>query len=102
MATKNKYLTNGVHITPSAVTVGDKVKISYDGLLAKSGASEVYARIGFGNRWEDAQEFRMSKTTTGFETTIPVTKPVPLNICFKDNAENWDNNSGMNYTFDVT
>ncbi|NJD02351.1 MAG: carbohydrate-binding protein, partial [Ruminiclostridium sp.] len=38
---------------------------------------------------------------TGFETTIPVMKADTLNVAFKDCANHWDNNSGMNYSFDV-
>jgi hypothetical protein len=44
----------------------------------------------------------MMRTGMGFETTVPVIKPDTLNVAFKDCANNWDNNSGMNYSFDVT
>jgi len=98
---KNPYLNNGIYVKPTQVTVGDNIKLSYDGLLAKSGANEVYAHIGYGNRWDDIRDFKMIKTNTGFETNISVTKPESLNICFKDNINNWDNNSGMNYTFEI-
>lgn len=95
------YFGSGVIITPSAASVGDKVKIVYDGLLSKSGATHVYAHVGFGNRWESVQDIPMIKTDTGFETTLPVLKSDTINVCFKDCANHWDNNSGLNYTFDV-
>lgn len=101
MISRNKYVTNGVSVTPKEITVGDKVRVTYDGLLSKSGAVDVFARIGYGTKWEDTAEFKMSKTAAGFEATIPVIKSLPLNVCFKDSADNWDNNSGKNYTFDV-
>jgi len=101
MITQNKYLTNGVYLTPDQAVLGDKVRISYDGLLAKSGAHELYAHVGYGNKWDSITDFKMIKTPSGFEATVPVTKTEPMCICFKDTANNWDNNSGKNYTFDI-
>ncbi len=101
MIKNNKYINNGVYITPQEVTTGDKLRISYDGLLAKFGATDVFAHIGYGSKWDNVQDIKMSKTPVGFEATLPVTKSMPLYVCFKDSAENWDNNSGKNYTFDV-
>jgi hypothetical protein len=102
MATsKNKYITNGVYVNPAEITVGDKVRLSYDGILAKSGANEIFAHVGYGTKWNDAQYVKMAKTLSGFEATIPVTQQSPLNVCFKDPVDNWDNNSGKNYIFDV-
>lgn len=99
--TNTDYMWNGVVITPPSANVGEKVKLAYDGLLSKSGATHVYAHVGFGNRWESVQDIPMLKTTTGFETTLPVLKSDTINVCFKDCANHWDNNSGLNYTFDV-
>lgn len=98
----SKYLDNGVSVSPAIPTTGEKVKVVYDGLLSKSGASHVYARIGFGSRWENAFDYQMTRSNTGFEVSIPVTRTATMNICFKDCANNWDNNSGKNYSFDVT
>ncbi len=98
----SEYEDNGVVVTPSVPAIGKKTKVIYDGLLAKSGADDVYARIGFGSDWEYTLELEMSKISDdSFETsfTVPVNKP--LNVCFRDGLNNWDNNSGSNYTFDV-
>jgi hypothetical protein len=99
---KNSYISNGVYISPAIPTAGKKVKVVYDGLLAKSGAAHVYARVGFGNKWNNLYDFPMNKTEMGFEATIPVLKSDSMNLCFKDCANNWDNNSGVNYSFTVT
>lgn len=98
----NDYFSNGVTISPTIPATGDNVKISYDGLLAKSGANHIYAHIGYGHRWEDTVDVKMTKKSIGFEASVPVKDSTTLNICFKDCANNWDNNSGMNYSFDVT
>jgi hypothetical protein len=95
------YRPNGVHVSPEVPTFGESVKIVYDGLLAKSGAQELYAHIGFGNTWAGTSDFKMNKTATGFEAVVPVSSQGPLQVAFKDNANNWDNNGGYNYTFTV-
>jgi hypothetical protein len=101
-ATNNTdYIKNGVSISPAVPAVGDKVKILYDGLLSKSGATHVYAHLGYGGNWAYSQDIPMTRTYSGFEASIPVSETDRLNVCFKDCANNWDNNSGLNYTFDV-
>lgn len=96
------YISNGISISPAVVTPGEQVKVIYDGLLAKNGANHVYAKVGFGNKWDNENYYQMTKSTTGFEATIPVTSSDTLNLVFKDCANNWDNNSGRNYTIDIT
>lgn len=102
-ASKNNsdYISNGITVNPAFPSVGDQAKITYDGLLSKSGATDILAHIGYGNRWENVFDYRMNRTSTGFEATISVSSADTLNVCFKDCANNWDNNSGRNYTFDV-
>ncbi|HCT64192.1 MAG TPA: carbohydrate-binding protein [Lachnospiraceae bacterium] len=99
MTPQSSYSSNGV--SASELT-GNSIKLTYNGLLPQSGASQVYAFVGYGSNynWESVENYPMDKTMgTTFETNIPVKKTGNLNICFKDSANNWDNNSGMNYTF---
>lgn len=101
MNSNNKYSLNGITIAPAIPSVGEKIKITYNGLLAKSGATEVYAHIGFGDKWAYNNDYKMNKTANAFETTIQISSPKSINICFRDSAFNWDNNSGKNYNFDI-
>ncbi len=101
-SSSSEFMTSGVSISPAVPTAGGTVKIVYDGLLSKSGATHILAHVGFGSTWNNLQDIRMDRSTTGFEATIPVENSDTLNIAFKDCAENWDNNSGMNYTFDIS
>jgi hypothetical protein len=101
MNPNNKYSANGVRITPAIPSKGENVKIIYDGLLSKSGALEIYAHVGFGDQWENKANYKMTKEKERFEVTIPASSAKSLNICFKDNANNWDNNSGNNYSFSI-
>ena len=93
----SKYKNNGITISPSSFSTGDKIKVTYNGLLSQSGANEVYAHIGWGDSWENVNDVKMSKTKTGFSTTITAYNSA-LNLCFKDTCDNWDNNNGNNYT----
>ncbi len=79
------------------------VNVLYDGLLHTSGAQEVYLHVGYGPHynWQKVRDLKMFRTGRGWEQTIEVNSPDRLNFCFKDSAENWDNNSGYNWSFEV-
>lgn len=79
-----------------------EARIYYSGLLSKSGADRVIGVYGYGSNqnWEDVSEVVLTRDTTGsFTATIPITRGKNINFAFRDTAENWDNNSGLNYTF---
>lgn len=93
----------GVNVYPTPITLGEHINIVYEGLLFTSGAQEVYVRLGFGNHdnWHDMKEIKMLRTGRGWEQTLQVNDPSRINFCFKDNAENWDNNYGHNWSYEV-
>ncbi len=102
MAVKiQNYDANGVAISKSPIYVGDEVTITYDGLLAKSGADKVFAYIGYGEAWEEKGFIPMTYEFDVFKATFKVLAEGNLNIAFKDSAENWDNNSTENYIYKV-
>ena len=93
------YSKSGVAFEKLSETQGE---ISYFGLLAKSGAQEVHGVYGFGSNqsWEELSTLQLKKDShDSFKAVIPIELGKNINIAFKDSAENWDNNSGMNYTF---
>lgn len=95
-----EYTSEGVWLVPE----GDKLRINYSGLLAKSGAKDVYTIAGYGsnNYWENVRYYHMDKIgDKSFQVLIPSNEKSNINICFKDGGENWDNNIGKNYTFDL-
>lgn len=94
----NNYKSNGITIKPATFSVGDKIKLTYTGLLSESGAEEVFAHIGWGDAWDNLDDIKMSKTKSGFTATISIESMSQLNLCFKDAMNNWDNNNGWNYT----
>jgi hypothetical protein len=92
------YRDNGLIL--SKVTE-NTASIKYDGLLAQCGADDVYTMVGYGdnNSWQDVQTIRMNRFGNSFHADIPINPGMSTNLVFKDSAETWDNNSGMNYTF---
>jgi len=100
-AKTNEYLSNGVIVTPSNPEIYEQATIVYNGLLPKAGARDLYAHIGFGSNWEGAQDVKMIRTKAGFEATVITANADSLNVAFKDTANNWDNNCGANYVFNI-
>ena len=95
---EDSYSSEGVQIYDTTNTL----RLVYDGLLAESGAQDVFAVVGYGNniKWEDVSYHRMNKIDKKtFELLLPVKREENINIAFKDSASNWDNNSGLNYSF---
>jgi len=94
----NTFSNNGVELQDARNTL----RLVYSGILAKDSADELYAVVGYGNNlaWEDTESYPMHKISHDkFELMLPVKRPGNINIAFKDGAENWDNNFGMNYSF---
>ncbi|MFZ5988473.1 MAG: carbohydrate-binding family 25 protein [Bacillota bacterium] len=94
----DNYTNKGVFLDAE----GDRLKLSYKGILAKSGAKDVFAAVSFGDNrnWEDVRYYPMDKIDNQtFEAVLPVNEVINLNVAFKDGANNWDNNSGKNYSF---
>lgn len=92
-----QFLGSGVAITPASVHKGDHITIIYNGLLSNDGAQNVVLHTGYNQNWSDPYDHHLSKTNRGWETTLLVNNAAELNFCFKDNAQNWDNNNGKNW-----
>jgi len=86
----------GVEVKPLGY---DEVNISYNGLLARSGADQVYLHCGYGDpkNWTSVNTIRMERSARGWEKPVRIHNNL-LNFCFKDSANNWDNNNGFNWT----
>ena len=95
------YTENGIFIDSSNLVQGRFVKLTYCGSLYKQGAEEVYLHLGFGLLWEGQREIKMVRADDGFEAEIPLIQADSLNFCFRDNSNNWDNNSYQNYSYVV-
>jgi len=94
-------VTRGVHVK-SLTPDGSDITIIYNGLLSKSGASEVYLHTGFGDpmHWKIIDDYRMQRTAEGWKKTLNM-EDRQLTFCFHDNANNWDNNNGYNWSYSI-
>jgi hypothetical protein len=92
----------GFSVFPTPSRVREQVKVRYHGLLAESGADQVYLHTGYGaGSWENIYDYHMEKIGSEWETTIKIDRDGQFNLCFKDSANNWDNNNGMNWSYTV-
>jgi hypothetical protein len=97
-------LGDGVLVTPLPITAGEEVRIWYGGLLAKSGAVDVYLHMGIGpGAWQQVRDVRMKKESAGIFSCI-IQAPAQggrLEFCFHDGAGNWDNQQGRDWHFPI-
>ena len=77
------------------------VKISYTGKFFQEGAEEVYLHYGFGLEWNGLSEVKMEKTELGFQAEILLSDDDTFNFCLRNSNNEWDNNEGSNYVFDI-
>lgn len=99
-----KVNLNGLSVYYNPHIDAQKVTISYNGLLHHDGAQAVYLHASIGNTgqvWNNPYDYQMHKTCNGWKAEIPLQPQQPLNFCFKDCANNWDNNSGHNWSITV-
>ncbi|MEW6661051.1 MAG: carbohydrate-binding protein [Bacillota bacterium] len=103
LAMRETNRPDGVVVDPVPITQGEEVSVLYYGLLSQAGADQIYLHTGYGDahNWEDIQTTRMEKTARGWAKTFTVHHDTRLNICFKDSANNWDNNNGLNWSFEI-
>ena len=101
MAQKS-YDNSGVFLSKKTLYSGDKVILKYNGLLCQAGAESIYAHVGFGENWDDKYFVAMEKVNDIFKVEIDIQEGKTCGICFKDSADNWDNNAGENYVFTIS
>ncbi|MGI6037116.1 MAG: carbohydrate binding domain-containing protein [Limnochordia bacterium] len=93
----------GISLTPTRLVSGDSIAIKYDGLLNKSGADQIYLHCGYGpGPWTRIRDIRMFKGSDGkWHSNVVVERGGTLEFCFRDNADNWDNNHGRNWSYTI-
>ncbi|MCL6610663.1 MAG: hypothetical protein K6T66_03870 [Peptococcaceae bacterium] len=94
---------HGVQVKPLNES-GREVAVRYNGLLASSGAAEIFMHYGFGeaDSWTDVGDQRLERTGEGWESMVSMRDNTQLNFCFRDGAFNWDNNSGVNWIYRIS
>jgi len=93
------YSQNGLVADYITNNDNDTLRLTYNGHLYNSGSDVVYVHYGYGTKWTKKDTLQMKKTKAGFNIDIPLAKTGTINMAFKDNSENWDNNNGSDYSF---
>jgi hypothetical protein len=101
MAKSQPYTDNGIRMSRLTLAVGDQLEITYKGILHKSGADEIFLYGGYGEEWNEKILKPMQKNDTDFKVKFKLSHEGDFNFTFKDPADNWDNNSGSNYSVKV-
>jgi hypothetical protein len=93
------YLSGGVAIDPMPPATGSNVIVKYNGLLAQSGADQIYLHYGYGfpDHWFGVKEVEMKKEGDSFVSSVKVEVSDAMHFCFRDPLNNWDNNNGANW-----
>jgi hypothetical protein len=94
------YRNEQIELQPSLAHSGDSVRIKYHGLLKNSGADAVFIYCGK-DGWQASKYIPMRRGDDDFYVDVRAEADRELNFCFKDSANNWDNNNGYNWKVDV-
>jgi len=94
-------LVKNIFFNTDKITENSKVKISYVGYLFQKGSEELSLHYGFGSQWDGVSQMKMEKTELGFQCEIDIIESDILNLCFKGDNGEWDNNFGQNFTFPI-
>lgn len=94
-------LIKNIFFNTDKLIQGSNVKISYTGKLFQNGSEEVFIHFGFGDNWDGVTELPMIKTELGFQAELQLNNSNKLNLCFRNSNNEWDNNEGQNYIFNV-
>lgn len=94
-------LVKNIFFNTDKLIANSTVKVSYTGELFQNGSEKVFIHYGFGNSWDKLAEVEMQKTELGFQAEIKLDSEEPLNLCFRNSNNEWDNNYSNNYSFEI-
>ena len=94
-------LVKNIFFNTDKLIENSNVKISYTGNLFQDGSDQVFIHFGFGDNWDNVSDIEMTKTDLGFQANLQLLSSNSLNLCFRNQDNNWDNNNGQNYTFNI-
>ena len=94
-------LTKNIFFNTDKLVENSKVKISYTGKFFQDNSNDVSIHYGFGVNWNNVNDIEMEKTELGYQAEIEIGEGTSFNFCFKNGANEWDNNNGENYVFPI-
>lgn len=94
-------LVKNIFFNTDKLLQNSKVKISYTGKFFEDFSQEVFIHYGFGPDWEDLADEKMSRTDLGLQIEIDLLENDTFNFCFRNENNEWDNNDGNDYIFEL-
>ena len=94
-------LTKNIFFNTDKLIENTSVKISYTGKFFQDGCEDVFIHYGFGLNWDGLNEVKMERSELGFQAELDLCGKDTFNFCFKNDLNEWDNNDGQNYIFEL-
>ena len=94
-------LVKDIYFNTDKLVENTNVKVSYTGKFYQGNNEKVFLHYGYGKDWNNINEIEMSKTDLGYQAELNLIGQDTLNFCFKNQNNEWDNNCGKNYVFDI-
>jgi len=94
-------LVKNIFFNTDKLVENSTVKISYTGKLFQDNKEKVFIHYGFGETWDNLTEKEMTKTELGFQAEVEILSAETLNLCFRTENDEWDNNETANYIFNI-
>lgn len=94
-------LVKDIYFNTDKLIENTRVKVSYTGKFYQGNNEQVFIHYGYGKDWNNVNEVEMQKTDLGYQTELDLIGEDTLNFCFKNQNNEWDNNCGKNYIFNI-
>ena len=94
-------LVKDIYFNTDKLVENTKVKVSYTGKFYQGNNDKVFLHYGYGKDWDNVNEIEMKKTDLGYQAELNLMSSDTLNFCFKNQNNEWDNNFGKNYIFEI-
>ena len=94
-------LVKDIYFNTDKLIENTDVKVSYTGKFYQDENEKVFLHYGYGKDWNNVKEVEMKKTDLGYQAELNLEGSESINFCFKNQNNEWDNNFGQNYIFNI-
>lgn len=94
-------LVKDIYFNTDKLVENSNVKVSYTGKFYQGDNDKVFLHYGYGKDWNNINEVEMTKTDLGYQAELNLIGNDTINFCFKNQNNEWDNNFGNNYIFNI-
>ena len=94
-------LVKDIYFNTDKLIENTDVKVSYTGKFYQGNNEKVFLHYGYGKDWNNVNDIEMIKTDLGYQAELNLTGKDTVNFCFKNQNNEWDNNLGQNYIFNI-